>query len=130
LNSITLDFYNDVLWDRGVMGREPGVDALEGLRSLISHPDEPGRFHTNSPDKAFGRLERPKSNPLTLPAYLSQFGLKVERIRFCHYHFVPPLLDRRVTNLKAANHHLELALADDWCGHFMAAMTFVEARRT
>ena len=128
-NSITLDFYNEVLWDRSAIGRDPDEDALNGLRSLITHPDEPGRFHTSAPDKAFGRLERPKSNPLTLARYLAPFGLKVERIRFCHFHFVPPLLDAQVKDLKSANHQLELTLSDDWRGNFMAAMAFVEARR-
>lgn len=129
-NSFTIDFYDGVLWDTAATPGLASEATVAKLKTLVSNPDVPGAFHTNSPDKAFGRLQRPKSNPFTLPAYLSKFGLQVERMRFCHFHCVPPLMQDAVPEFYRVNHEMELELADDWRGNFMAAMVFVEARKT
>ena len=128
-NSFTVEFYDRVLWEPEACRPVRDDGATEELKSLVTHPDLPGPFHTNSPDKMFGRLERPKSNPLTLPAYLAGFGLDVERTRFYNFHCVPPLLNDRVADIKKVNHQMELTMSDDWRGNVMAAMVVVEARK-
>jgi len=128
-NSFTMEFYDATLWEPEACAGLRNESTLAALKSLVRHPDVPGAFHTNSPDKAFGRLQRPKSNPLMLPAYLARFGLRVERTRFCHFHCVPPLLNERIAGVQDINHRMELSLADDWRGNFMAAMVMIEARK-
>jgi SAM-dependent methyltransferase len=128
-NSFTVEFYGTALWETAAAAPLRTDRVVGALKGLVTHPDVPGPFHTDSPDKSFGRLERPKSNPLTLPAYLRTFGLQVERLRFCHFHCVPPLLQDEVADFRRINHEMELTLADDWRGHIMAAMVFVEARK-
>jgi SAM-dependent methyltransferase len=127
-NSYTVEFYDRTLWE-GVPSGASDDRRLEKLKSLITHPDVPGPYHTNAADKSFGQLSREKSNPLTMPAYLREFGLRTERTRFYHFHCVPPLAQDAVKDFRASSHDLDLTLSDDWRGHFMAAMFVVEAVR-
>jgi len=128
-NSFTMEFYDKSLW-----GSQPGNDlrrndGLSMLKSLITNPDIPGKYFTAAQDKTFGRLERVKSNPLTIKKYLQKYGLKVCRVRFYHFHCAPPLLAKRIKDFRGINHQMELELVDDWRGHFMAAMFVVESTR-
>jgi len=128
-NSFTIEFFDKTLW-----GCEPCTQLrtdknLSLLKSLVTKPDVPGPYFTVSKDKSFGQMERMKSNPLSVPSYLSQFGLKSEKTRHYHFHSAPPLLADDIDNFRDINHQLELTMSDDWRGNFMAAMFLVEAVR-
>lgn len=125
-NSFTMEFYNKSLW-----GCEPCTSLrteqnLNLLKSLVTKPDMPGPYYTTSQDKTFGQLDRVKVNPLTMPSYLSKFGLKVEHTKYYHFHCVPPLLEKSVDDFRKINHQLEMTMSDDWRGNFMAAIFVVE----
>lgn len=126
-NSLTLEFYDRTLWDNPACSALRTNEQLARLKGLVTNPDQPGPYFTAAKDKSFGNLDRMKSNPLTMPAYFKQFGLTVERIRFYHFHCVPPLLAKDLPEFRTINHQLELTMSDDWRGHFMAAMFVVEA---
>lgn len=125
-NSITVEFYDKSLWDVEPLDclRTDGV--IHRLKNLITNPDLPGPYFTAAKDVAFGKLERVKSNPLTMAHYLAGFGLNVERTRFFHFHCVPPLMSNDIPQFKSLNHQLELTMSDDWRANFMAAIFMVE----
>jgi SAM-dependent methyltransferase len=125
-NSITIEFYDKSLWDNEACFSLRNNATLKLLKGLITNPDVPGMYFTAAKDKTFGELDRMKSNPMTMPSYLSQFGLKVERTRFFHFHCVPPILAEKIDSYRGINHKLELSMADDWRAHFMAAIFMVE----
>lgn len=125
-NSISIEFFDKSLWDIDELKRLQKDRVIEDLKRLITNPDVPGPYFTAAKDSSFGKLARVKSNPLTMPAYLAGYGLNVERTRFFHFHCVPPLMASSVSDFKAINHDLELALSDDWRGNFMAAIFMVE----
>jgi SAM-dependent methyltransferase len=129
-NSLTLQFYDKVLWDAEHMQDFESEDALVNLKELIKNPDLPGPYHTMAVDKSFGELRRVKSNPLTIGKYLAPFGLTLDRVHFYHYHCAPPLIMQKLTRHKQINHVMELKLSDDWRGHFMCAMFLVEVTKT
>jgi 2-polyprenyl-3-methyl-5-hydroxy-6-metoxy-1,4-benzoquinol methylase len=126
-NSITQEFYDNSLWSPDAFKKLNKEKALSGLKSLITNPDLPGPYHTGAKDKSFGKLERVKSNALTIDSFLNKYGFKVTMKRFYHFHAVPPLLEATIENLRQVNHDLELSLSDDWRGNFMAPMVLVEA---
>lgn len=125
-NSITMEFYDKSLWSNDACSPLRNNETLGHLKGLITNPDLPGPYFTAAKDKSFGDLDRMKSNPMTMPSYLSKFGLEVERTRFFHFHCVPPLLAERVDEYRSINHELELSMSDDWRAHFMAAIFMVE----
>ena len=129
-NSLTLEFYDRTLWATEAAKDLHNDDALSSLKGLITNPDLPGPYHTMAADKSFGALQRPKSNPLTIEAYLSTYDLQLDRIRFYHYHCAPPLMMQKLPGYKQINHGMELQLSDDWRGHFMCAMFVVEVTKT
>lgn len=126
-NSLTLEFYDQSLWDCSPCDTLQTDENISRLKGLITKPDLPGPYFTAATDKSFGNLKRVKSNPLTMPLYLNQFGLLVENTKFYHYHCVPPLLADQTDNYREINHQMELTMSDDWRGNFMAAIFMVEA---
>ena len=126
-NSFTIEFYDQTLWNCEPFKNFNSGEKVDKLKSLIANPDLPGPYHTVAKDKSFGNLERVKSNPLTMPSYLSQFGLEVKNTQYYHFHCVPPLLSDQVNNCREINHQLELSMSEDWRGNFMAAIFMVEA---
>lgn len=127
-NSFTIDFYlENLLADVDFSEDKSGVQLR--LRELISFPDIPGREHTNARDKNFGKLERVKSNPLTIGKYLKSFRLDVEKIQYYHFHCLPPIAMNKMNDYKGTNHKMELSMSDSWQGAFMAAMFIVQARK-
>jgi SAM-dependent methyltransferase len=127
-NSFTVEFYDTSLWAGASFA--DGREALVAkLKQLMTNPDVPGPYFTAAVDKTFGQLERIKSNPLQMPSFLSGLGLHLNRTRYYHFHCVPPLMMGQVEAAAAVNHDMELTMADDWRGHFMAAMFLVEAVR-
>jgi SAM-dependent methyltransferase len=128
-NSFTIETLDTSLWNCPATGPLRTLEMVDGLKGLITHPDVPGPYFTAAKDKSFGSLRRVKSNPLALGSQLEQFGLTVERIRYYHFHCVPPLLADRVPNGARINHRLEAELSDDWRGNFMAAMFLIEAAK-
>lgn len=129
-NSITVEFFDRSLWDIEELESLRTDRVIQDLKGLIKNPDVPGPYFTAAKDASFGKLARIKSNPLTMASYLANFGLKIERTRFFHFHCVPPLMSNSVNDFKAINHKLELALSDDWRGNFMAAIFMVEVFKT
>jgi SAM-dependent methyltransferase len=128
-NSFTMELFDATLWDTPECAALHSEETLERLKGLVAHPDVPGPYFTVAQDKSFGKLDRMKSNPLLMPAYLAKFGLDVERIQHYHYHCVPPILSGEIENYRRINHALELGQSDDWRGNFMAAIFMVEAVR-
>jgi len=126
-NSLTLEFYDQSLWECPPCEDLQTESSITKLKGLISNPDLPGPYFTAAIDKSFGNLKRAKSNPLMMPSYLKQFGLMVENTKYYHYHCVPPLLAGETDNYREINHQMELSMADDWRGNFMAAIFMVEA---
>ncbi len=126
-NSITLEFFDQRLWGLDDDATPRGAKTLEALKGLMSNPDKPGQYFTAADDKSFGKLDRMKNNPLTLPEYHAKFGLEPERISFYHFHCVPPLMEDKIDNYREISHKMELSLSNDWRGHFMAAMFLVES---
>jgi SAM-dependent methyltransferase len=125
-NSITMEFYDQSLWNNEVCSSLRNNDTLGMLKGLITNPDVPGPYFSAAMDKSFGNLDRMKSNPMTMPSYLEKFGLRVERTRFFHFHCVPPILANKIDGYRNINHQLELVMSDDWRAHFMAAIFMVE----
>ncbi len=126
-NGFTVEFYDQTLWGAPACAPLHTDRTLAGLKGLIANPDVPGPYFTAAQDKSFGKLDRMKSNPMLMPAYLAGHGLAERRTSFYHYHCTPPLLLDQVANARRVNHDMELSLATDWRGHFMAAMFLVEA---
>jgi SAM-dependent methyltransferase len=128
-NSFTVETFDRSIWGcpSGTAVRTEQV--IEALKGLMTHPDVPGPYFTAASDKSFGSLKRMKSNPLVIASELVHHGLIVERIRFYHFHCVPPLIADRVPDFAHVNHRMEAELADDWRGNLMAAMFLVEAVR-
>ena len=124
-NSITLEFYKNRIWELDELKKlSETPEVLKALSGLINNPDL-GKFHTNAKDKSFGKLNRFKTNPLTIKEYLSSFGLKWLESHFYHFHAVPPLISYKVQDLKKINHHLELNYSSDWRANFMCPMYLV-----
>lgn len=128
-NSFTVEFYDKSLWGAEQTASLRSERRIAALKALMTNPDLPGPYSTAAQDKSFGEFERPKSNPLTIPAYMAQMGLRMEKASFYHFHSVPPLMAHTIDNYRQINHQLELTRSDDWRGHFMAAMFLVEAVR-
>jgi SAM-dependent methyltransferase len=128
-NSFTVETFDRSLWGCPAADGVRNDEVVEALKGLMTHPDVPGPYFTAAADKSFGMLKRVKSNPLTIGGELQRHGLAVERIRFYHFHCVPPLMAEYVPDLAQVNHQMEIELADDWRGHIMAAMCLVEAVR-
>jgi SAM-dependent methyltransferase len=128
-NSITMEFYDTALWNNSECLSLRNNNTLTMLKELITNPDLPGPYFTAAIDKSFGSLERTKSNPMTMPSYLNQFGLRVDRTRFFHFHCAPPILANKIENFRAINHQMEIKMSDDWRAHFMAAIFMVEVVR-
>jgi SAM-dependent methyltransferase len=126
-NSFTVEFYDRTLWGLPPTQALRSGAPLEALKALMTHPDQPGSYFTAASDKSFGQLDRPKTNPLTLPAYLEPFGLRLDRTSFYHFHAVPPLMADSAPSRRTIEHQMELDHSHDWRGHFMAAMFLVEA---
>jgi len=126
-NSFTLEFYDNSLWGCAPCSSLHSEENMKKLKGLIKNPDVPGPYFTASKDKSFGKMDRMKSNPLTMPEYFSKYGLQIERTRFYHYHCVPPLLADSFSDFRNTNHEMELAMSDDWRGNFMAAIFMIEA---
>ena len=125
-NSITLEFYKNRIWELDELKKlSETPEVLKALSGLINNPDLPGKFHTNAKDKSFGKLNRFKTNPLTIKEYLSSFGLKWLESHFYHFHAVPPLISYKVQDFKKINHHLELNYSSDWRANFMCPMYLV-----
>ncbi|MDP3086740.1 MAG: class I SAM-dependent methyltransferase [Methylotenera sp.] len=125
-NGITMEFYDSSLWDNEVLTSLRNNNTLDMLKGLITNPDVPGPYFSAALDKSFGKLDRMKSNPMTMPSYLEQFGLKVERTRFFHFHCVPPILADKIKDYRNINHQMEMTMSDDWRATFMAAIFMVE----
>jgi SAM-dependent methyltransferase len=125
-NGITMEFYDTSLWDNEVLSSLRNEKTLEMLKGLITNPDIPGPYFTAALDKSFGKLNRVKSNPMTIPSYLEQFGLQVERKHFYHFHCLPPILAHKIKDFRKINHQMEMSMSNDWRANFMAAIFMVE----
>jgi SAM-dependent methyltransferase len=128
-NSLTIEFYDSTLWDSAACAPLHTEGRLKLLKGLVTNPDQPGPYFTAAQDKSFGKLDRMKSNPLTMCQYLARFGFAVERTRYYHFHCVPPILGSAIADFRQINHGLELSASDDWRGNFMAAIFMVECVR-
>ena len=129
-NSITLDFYKNILWGNHFFnGISADHNVLSSLKNMITNPNTPGEFHTNSKDKSFGKLKRFKTNPLTINNFLSNYGFKWLESNFYHFHALPPLISKSGTNLKEINHKLEINCSNDWRANFMCPMYLVIAEK-
>lgn len=129
-NSITVEFFDRSLWDDEVFHTLRHDRTLEMLKGLITNPDLPGPYFSAAADKSFGKLDRIKSNPMTMSSYLEQYGLKVERTRFFHFHCVPPILADKTKDFRKINHQMEITMTDNWRANFMAAIFMVEVVKT
>jgi SAM-dependent methyltransferase len=129
-NSFTVEFYDTRLWNNEPCRPLHDAHAVDVLKKLVTNPDVPGPYFTASQDVSFGRLERTKSNPLTIGRTLRQFGFAVEAVRFYHFHCVPPLIAGDVPDFRRINHEMEASMSSDWRANFMAAMFVVEAIRS
>jgi SAM-dependent methyltransferase len=128
-NSFTVEFYDKSLWNCQPCTQLHTNQYVNKLKELIKNPDVPGEYFTDAQDKSFGRLERIKMNPLSLPLYLAQFNLQVKLTKYYHFHCAPPLMLKEIENYRHINHQLELSMSDDWRGNFMAAVFVIEAVR-
>jgi 2-polyprenyl-3-methyl-5-hydroxy-6-metoxy-1,4-benzoquinol methylase len=126
-NSITMEFYDNSLLNNPACNSLRTQDTIDLLKGLITNPNVPGPYFTAAKDSSFGKLERIKSNPMTMPNFLEKFGFKVDRIRFYNFHCVPPILSNKLKDFKRINHEMELSMADDWRAYFMSAMFFLIA---
>jgi SAM-dependent methyltransferase len=128
-NSITLEFYDRTLWDKKEFTSLNNTETIDLLKGLITHPDLPGKYFTAAEDQSFGKLERKKSNPLTIKDFLLNYGLLWESSQFYNFHCVPPLMQEKVKNLKKINYDAGLNLVNDWRGYFMCPMFLVTASK-
>lgn len=126
-NSFTLEFFNERLWANQSCSDNFRSEALKLLPSLLVNPDKPGPYFTAAIDNSFGKLSRVKSNPLTMPNYLDQFNISVDKTSFYHFHCVPPLLADQLPDYRSINHQLELNSSSDWRANFMCAIFMISA---
>lgn len=128
-NGITMEFYDTSLWSNEVLTSLRNDKTLEMLKGLITNPDIPGPYYTSALDKSFGKLDRVKSNPMTISSYLEKFGLQIEHKHFYHFHCVPPILANEIKDFRKINHQMEITMSNDWRANFMAAIFMVEVVR-
>ncbi|MCI0563983.1 MAG: class I SAM-dependent methyltransferase [Nitrososphaera sp.] len=128
-NSFTVEFVVDTLLNNDTCKKQEMKNIKESVESLLTHPKVPGSQFTTAKDKSFGSLTRVNSNPLTIRTYLSQFGLKLVKLFFFNYHCVPPLLADRIPDYQVLSHEMNLTLAEDWHGYFMASTFLVLAKK-
>ena len=128
-NSFTVDFVINVLFDNQACRPLKNRAVREKIESLISHPTIPGPQHTSAQDKSFGLLTRVNSNPLTMPAYLARFGVMQLKLYFFNFHCLPPLVSSSFPDAKTFSHEMNLNLAEDWRGYFMASTFLVVGKK-
>lgn len=128
-NSITVEFYDRSLWDSNEFDLLHNMESIDLFKSLMTNPDLPGQYFTAAKDKSFGKLDRKKSNPFTIEAFLADYGLTWRRSQFYNFHGVPPLMQDKVKGIKKINHEAGINLANDWRGNFMCPMFLVTAEK-
>ena len=125
-NSITLNLYKNTIWNNKELSSiSNNSQVLEALKNLVTNPNIPGEFHTNSGDKSFGKLKRFKTNPLTIKNFLAKYNFNWLESNFYHFHCVPPLISDKVKDLKKINHKMELNHSNNWRAQFMCPMYLV-----
>jgi ubiquinone/menaquinone biosynthesis C-methylase UbiE len=107
------------------------LDLESELKKFIPFFNVPEINHTESPDKSFGELSRPKTNPLTYSSYIEKFGLQHEKNLFCNFHATLPNMGRlNSEEIRSIKHELELDLFDKWQGNFMSSMFVAVSRKS
>ena len=106
-------------------------DLESELKKFIPFFNVPEKNHTESPDKSFGELIRPKTNPLMYSSYIEKFGLQHEKNFFCNFHATLPNMSRHnLEDVRSIKHELELDLFDKWQGNFMSSMFVAVSRKS
>lgn len=130
VNRFTHDFFMKNFFGSSFYSTELQNELSVELESFIPFNKVPPANHTESSDKRFGDLERPKSNPLIQAEYLKKYGLDLEKNYFCNIHPVlPNSLLFRTIDAPRLKHSIELDLFDAWQGNFMGSMFVTVARK-
>lgn len=129
-NRFTHEFFMKNFYSLGSYSLEIREKISLELEDFIPRHNVPSLNHTESKDKRFGLLDRPKSNPLTQAEYLANYGLTLEHNFFCNIH---PLLPNSAVSKSIEpsdlKHQAELAYFDKWQGNFMGSMFVSIARK-
>jgi len=128
-NRFTIDFFMNNFFTMNHYSKTYRDKLYAELSLMIPNFDKPNKNFTESKDKRFGELNRPKCNPLTINNYLITFGFKVEGTYFCNFHSKLPLMLSNEQTDKFIKHNLEIDLSDSWQGNFMASMFLVVVRK-
>ena len=129
LNRFTMDFHHRHFIDPLPVTDEVKAALREGVRSLLSRPDEPRSIPDGARDEIFVRSH----NPLALGPELERHGLVQEQMFFYKFHAFPPLLKGLSEDVRRAfmeqSRAYELERAADWRGYFLASTFLVVARK-
>ena len=100
------------------------------LNSFIPFYETPSLNHTESNDKSFGDLDRPKSNPLNQSSYLANFCLNLSSMYYCNFHpILPNMKHRDSKSLRKIKYDMELDWFNEWQGMFMSSMFVTVSRK-
>lgn len=108
-------------------GEETGLEvALDDLRAMFRTDQPPVRRGADAPgyDEVLSRTH----NPFVLKEQAEAVGLRDVRLRFYHFHALPPMVAGSVAEL-ARDASLTIEDPDDWRGHFLASAFVLTGRR-
>ena len=128
-NSFTFDFFMNNFFVKTFYSDNEMEILANNLKNFIPFHQKPGANHTNSKDKSFGNLNRPRTNPLTHAKYLANHGLKLQNIYFCNFHPFLPNMELDSQKFREVKHQLENNWSNSWQGYFMSSMFVIVARR-
>lgn len=127
-NRFTLRFFEESLLSVSTMAEGDLSEIKNGLRGLVTNPDEPRSFVEGARNEIFVGSH----NPYEVEEELLKVGLQSEDMLFYKFHAFPPLLantPQRRKLLFDASRKLEIKYARNWRARFMASTFIVVARK-
>jgi len=128
LNRFTVSFHEKMAEDLG-LSVEMRKKVVNGVRGLLTEPDEPKRIALSASNELYSRTD----NPLTIGADLARHGMQLEDMLFYKFHAYPPLVAASDPELAASflsvSERLEHKFARDWRAYFLTTSFIVKATR-
>jgi len=120
-NKYTLRFY-----EKNIFSLVNIENAKEKLASLIMNPDKP--INKNSENSARDIVFTKPENPILYPSKLAKYGFEHKEFLYYNFHCLPPLIRNADKKLIEISKEMEIKLAKEWQGMFMAS-TFINVAK-